>query len=121
SVVVLLVMRQIFKHNPRAEFLPVDLMGMIDMKTKNLTIGKMFTKRLPLYNKKKISLEKQQPSPTQDIQQDKHDDWRQDVHIKKDDYAKHAKASKRRELKGLKKQIDEIEEEVGELPSSSFV
>jgi hypothetical protein len=175
-------------------------MGVIDMKTKNLTVGKMFsTKRLPLYHKKKVPTEKQPPSQDiQDIQdiQDEEDDLGYDAHIKEgdneleeentyshpalttaqpsvwipnnqdisndmvneyrkdgirstnhgatlnekykvvidvnkvplefreDDYAKHAKASKKKELKGLKKQIDEIEEEVGvggEYPSSSFV
>ena len=195
SVGILLAMRQIFKHNPRAEFLPVDLMGVIDMKTKDLTIGKnFFTKRLPLH-RKKIPSEKQEQEETPiEDEQDVHDDYTsQDVvHIEEgeeeleeektyshpaliaaqptiwipndqnisndmvndyrkdgiratnhgatlseqqrvvidinkvplefrdDDYAKHAKSSKKRELKVLKKQINDIEEEVGENPSSSL-
>jgi hypothetical protein len=46
SIGVLLAMQAIFEHNPRAEFLPVDLMGIIDMKTRNLLVGKNHNKRV---------------------------------------------------------------------------
>ncbi|CAG8540172.1 15380_t:CDS:2 [Funneliformis mosseae] len=39
SVIVLVSMRKIFKHNPRAEFLPVDLTGIIDMKSRKVLVG----------------------------------------------------------------------------------
>ncbi|CAI2166614.1 17007_t:CDS:2 [Funneliformis geosporum] len=39
SLIVLVAMRKIFKHNPKAEFLPVDLTGIIDMKSRKVLVG----------------------------------------------------------------------------------
>ncbi|GBB83502.1 hypothetical protein RclHR1_10200009 [Rhizophagus clarus] len=50
SIGVLLAIRHIFKHNPKADFLPVDLMGIIDMKTRKLLVGKHQNKQESIRN-----------------------------------------------------------------------
>ncbi|PKY46571.1 DUF221-domain-containing protein [Rhizophagus irregularis] len=184
SVGVLLAMKLIFKHNPRAEFLPVDLMGVIDMKTRNLLVGKNQDKQIssekePIRNdddddddddddytradvlhinegdEKDLdddygastfthpALVAIQPSVwipnDQNVSNDMVNEFRKDgikstnqgasldknhkviidlgkipLEFRDDQYAKSKKANKKREVKQLKKQIDEIEEEIGE-------
>jgi hypothetical protein len=40
SVGVILVMKRIFERNPKVEFLPADLIGVVDMKTRKLLVGR---------------------------------------------------------------------------------
>ncbi|RIA89933.1 hypothetical protein C1645_771079 [Glomus cerebriforme] len=179
SVGVLLGMKQIFKHNPKAEFLPVDLMGVIDMKTRTLLLGKDTPKNISSekersqndddddYTRPDVvhinegdeedldddesntfmhpALVATQPSVwipnDQNISNDMIDDFRKDgikatnhgaslnekykvvinidevpLEFRDDKAAKRKRADKKRELKGLKKQVNEIEE-IGENPS----
>ncbi|CAG8721996.1 22968_t:CDS:2 [Dentiscutata erythropus] len=46
TLALVLAMRHHFKHNPKAEFLPADLLGVIEMKTKKVIIDKNFTKSI---------------------------------------------------------------------------